>query len=60
MTARQYDREDAADDDEGAPDMVEDDDEPQAYSLKGLGKGSVAPIQRVYGWQISEVRPSSS
>lgn len=33
-----------------------DDDQPQAYSLKGIGKSNSAPIQRVIGWQICEVR----
>lgn len=55
VTASQYDREDVADDDEGAPDML-DDDQPQAYSLNAIGKSNSAPIPRVIGWQISEVR----
>jgi hypothetical protein len=54
VTAHQYDRDEAAFEDEGAPDAAEL--PVSSPVLRATSKTSVSSASRVHGWQVSEVR----
>lgn len=55
VTARQYDRDETLNEDEGAPDSLDGEgDEADVLKILG-GKRTALSVQRVSGWQVSEV-----